>query len=116
MRPRSGGTALSASTSSNTRRRQSTRRSAEQRTSLPSDLHRFLLGLAQLLVPAGVTPGYFNVLATHAFVEAAGLRSKCRNGRVNQSRVAVLTGLRRHEIGRILDVDPHSLAELHRPR
>lgn len=65
-------------------------------------LQRLLLGLAQHLLPAGVTPAYFGDLATQAFVRAAARISKCRNGRVNSSRVAVLTSLRRAEVKRLL--------------
>lgn len=61
-----------------------------------------MYGLAKSLIPAGVTPGYFNALANRAFVQAAAEISKCRNGRVNRSRVAVLTSLRRAEIKRLL--------------
>jgi hypothetical protein len=69
---------------------------------LASTLERLLLGLAQHLLPAGITPSYFGDLATQAFVRAAAQISKCRNGRVNSSRVAVLTSLRRAEVKRLL--------------
>jgi hypothetical protein len=66
-------------------------------------LQRLLLGLAQQLIPAGLTPSYFGDLATQAFVQAGAQISKCRNGRVNSSRVAVLTSLRRAEVKRLLN-------------
>src|SRR5689334_23009357 len=69
---------------------------------LASTLERLLLGLAQHLLPAGITPAYFGDLATQAFVRAAARISKCRNGRVNSSRIAVLASLRRVEVKRLL--------------
>jgi hypothetical protein len=69
---------------------------------LASTLRRLLLGLAQQLLAVGITPAYFGVLATQAFVRAAAQISRCRNGRVNSSRVAVLTSLRRAEVKRLL--------------
>jgi hypothetical protein len=65
-------------------------------------LQTLLVELAALLVPRGVTPTRFNELAKRAFVHAAAEMSKFRNGKVNQSRVAVLTGLRRAEVRELL--------------
>jgi hypothetical protein len=65
-------------------------------------LQRLLLALAEHLLAAGITPSYFGDLATQAFVRAAAQNSRCRNGRVNSSRVAVLTSLRRAEVKRLL--------------
>src|SRR5689334_5537230 len=65
---------------------------------LALNLQQLLLGLAQHLLPAGITPAHFGDLATQAFVKAAAGISKFRNGRVNSSRVAVLTSLRRAEV------------------
>src|SRR5262245_20720568 len=65
-------------------------------------LRSFLLGLAKLLVLAGITPKHFSELATRAFVAAACNLSKFRNGKINKSRVAVLTALRRAEVAKIL--------------
>jgi hypothetical protein len=67
-----------------------------------SSLQQLLLGLAPPLLAAGITPAYFSDLATRAFVRAAADVSTCRNGRVNGSRVAVLTSLRRAEVKRWL--------------
>ena len=69
---------------------------------LTLNLQRLLLGLAQQLLPAGITPAYFGDLAAQAFVRAAARISKCRNGRVNSSRIAVITALRRAEVKRLL--------------
>jgi hypothetical protein len=69
-----------------------------------SDVHlqELLCALALLLVPSGVTPKHFAELAKYAFVDAAGQISKFRNGRLNQSRIAVITGLNRAEVKRLL--------------
>ncbi|MFL6604488.1 MAG: DUF6502 family protein [Steroidobacteraceae bacterium] len=67
-----------------------------------SILKRLLLELASILLQRGVTPAQFNELAEQAFVDAAAKLSRFGNGRVNQSGVAVLTGLRRGEVRRIL--------------
>jgi hypothetical protein len=62
-----------------------------------------LLGeLATPLLSAGITPKCFGDLATIAFVKAACRASTLRNGRVNKSRVAVLTGLSRPEVRKLL--------------
>ncbi len=58
-----------------------------------------------LLVPSGVTPKHFAELAKHAFVNAAAELSRFRNGRLNRSRVAVITGLNRAEVKRLLAQD-----------
>src|SRR6185369_7574146 len=65
-------------------------------------MRSFLLGLAKLLVLAGVTPKHFSELATRAFVEAACDLSRFRNGKINKSRVDVLTALRRAEVAKLL--------------
>ena len=62
-----------------------------------------LLGeLAAPLMQAGITPRLFGDLAARAFVEAACRASTLRNGRINQSRVAVLTGLSRAEVRNVM--------------
>jgi hypothetical protein len=53
-------------------------------------------------VPSGVTPKHFAELAKYAFVNAAGRISRFRNGRLNQSRIAVITGLNRAEVKRLI--------------
>lgn len=58
-----------------------------------------------LLVPSGVTPKHFAELAKHAFVNAAAELSRFRNGKLNRSRVAVITGLNRAEVKRLLAQD-----------
>jgi hypothetical protein len=61
-----------------------------------------LTELAVVLLQAGITPKHFGELAKQAFVDAAGTLSKFRNGRINRSRVAVMTGLSRAEVKRLL--------------
>lgn len=65
-------------------------------------LAHFLTGLATILMQRGVTPAKFKVLADDAFISAAADVSRLQNGRINQSRVAVLTGMRRGDIRRRL--------------
>jgi hypothetical protein len=50
----------------------------------------------------GITPRLFGDLAARAFVKAACRASTLRNGRINQSRVAVLTGLSRAEVRNVM--------------
>lgn len=81
-------------------------------------LRQLTLELARRLLPAGITPGYVNALVNHAFVDAAAELSKCGNGRVNRSRIAVLTSLRRAEVQRLLSEGtvPPQTPVLHQPR
>jgi len=65
-------------------------------------LHALLGELAEPLMQVGITPRFFGDLAAHAFVKAACRASKLRNGRTNQSRVAVLTGLSRTEVRNVI--------------
>ncbi len=67
-----------------------------------SILQSLLFELAVVLLPRGVTPTQFNDLAKHAFIDAAASLSNFRNGKINQSRVSVLTGLRRAEVRKLL--------------
>src|ERR1700733_10214897 len=67
-----------------------------------ADVKELLTELAVVLLQAGLTPKHFTELAKKAFVEAAGKLSKFSNGRVNRSRVAVMTGLSRAEVKRLL--------------
>ena len=66
------------------------------------DLQQLLVELASALIPLSITPSMFSKLARAAFVRAAADRSRLRNGRINHSKVAALTGLPRKEIARIL--------------
>lgn len=68
-----------------------------------ADLQHLLDELAIALLPRGITPKRFSNLARDAFVRAAASNSRLRNGKVNHSKVAALTGLPRKEIKRILN-------------
>lgn len=65
-------------------------------------IQRLLVDLATLLLPGGITPNYLNLLIRRSFVQAAAANSRFRNGKINYSRVAVLTGLTRSEVRRAL--------------
>ena len=64
---------------------------------------------------AGITPRLFGELAARAFVRAACKASTLRNGRINQSRVAVLTGLSRVEVRNLMR-GPRSAKPRFQPR
>jgi hypothetical protein len=71
-----------------------------------------LTELAVVLLQAGITPKHFAELAKQAFVEAAGTLSKFTNGKINRSRVAVMTGLSRVEVKRLLSEQPTMTASI----
>jgi hypothetical protein len=66
-------------------------------------LQSLLSELALVLLPRGMTPKRFSELARCAFVQAAADIARMRNGRVNHSRVAALTGLTRADVKRLLN-------------
>jgi hypothetical protein len=72
------------------------------RESAPADLRDLLGELALALLPRGITPHNFSRLAREAFIQAAAGHARLRNGKVNHSKIAALTGLPRKEIRRIL--------------
>lgn len=78
-----------------------------------ADLQQLLNELALALLPRGISPNKFSILARDAFVRAAADSSRLRNGKVNHSKVAALTGLPRKAIRRILNNSTASL-ESHR--
>lgn len=83
------------------------RRASRRRLKLDSlrgdgALQKLLEALASVLLARGMTPRRFGELARLAFVRAAMERSRLRNGRVNQSRVAAQTGLSRADVKRLL--------------
>lgn len=67
-----------------------------------ADLRDLLGELALALLPRGITPKSFSRLAREAFIRAAARQARLRNGKVNHSKIAALTGLPRKEIKRIL--------------
>ena len=72
-------------------------------------LENLLNELALILLPRGMTPNWFAELTRVAFVRAASKMSRLQNGRVNVSRVAAKTGLRRAEIAGLLKRRPPNL-------
>jgi hypothetical protein len=65
-------------------------------------LKELLRELADIFLRFGITPKLFGELAKEAFVESAASTSIFRNGAINHSRVAVITGLSRLEVRRLL--------------
>jgi Family of unknown function (DUF6502) len=88
------GSQLKAPSSTKQARRRLVRRNA--------GVKELLTELAVVLLQAGITPKHFGELAKQAFVESAGTLSKFSNGKINHSRVAVMTGLSRAEVKRLL--------------
>lgn len=88
--------------------RRGTRRNLWARSETPrgaSSLQEILNALASVLLTRGVTPRAFVEFSNSAFVRAAAVRSKLRNGRVNYSHVAAQTGLSRADVKRLLTRD-----------
>jgi hypothetical protein len=65
-------------------------------------LEELLTELALTLLPRGMTPKRFNEVSRYAFACAAATISRLQSGKVNQSRVAALTGLSRAEVKKLL--------------
>ena len=63
---------------------------------------RILDPLATLFLRLGVGAGEFATLCKISYVHAAAEANRLANGRVNRSRVAVVTGLTRPEVARLL--------------
>jgi len=63
---------------------------------------RILDPLARLFLRFGIGAGEFATLCKISYVRAAADASRMANGRINRSRIAVLTGLTRPEVARIL--------------
>jgi len=72
-------------------------------SSARDSLRHALTNLALLLIDQGITAAEMHSLNAEAFVAAAVQRSRLKNGRVNQSRVAIMTGLTRTEIRKKLE-------------
>ncbi|MHB8812536.1 MAG: DUF6502 family protein [Steroidobacteraceae bacterium] len=80
---------------------------SSQRDSRNPDLEQLLFELALTLLPRGITPSSFSKLSREAFIRAAAGHARLRNGKVNHSKVAALTGLPRKEIRRTLNRKPN---------
>ncbi len=76
---------------------------------MPADMAMapLLKQVASMAVRFGVTPRELSDILKLECVHEAAQHAKLRNGRVNHSRVSVMTGLARAEIARLLA--PHSL-------
>jgi hypothetical protein len=74
-------------------------------------LRMMLKPLVKLLVSQGVSHGDFSEAAKDVYVEVA-IRHFDKSTRINQSRIAILTGLTRKEVKNVIDramrADPHS--------
>lgn len=82
---------------------------------LARHLECLLTDLAEPLLAVGITPKQFMNLAASAFVRVASKASRLRNGRINQSRVAVLTGLSRPEVRKLTKKTARP-SSFHQPR
>lgn len=89
-------------------------RSVRESNARPDRLEQAIVSIlseiARLVIGAGITPDALNELSRVAFVEAASELCRLRNGRVNESRVAVLTGLSRQEVARIRRLPSHKIS------
>jgi hypothetical protein len=65
-----------------------------------------LVQLALFLIDQGVTASELQQAIVEMFVKAAASRSRMKNGRVNQSRVAAMTGCTRTEVRRLIRPTP----------
>ena len=63
---------------------------------------KLLPPLVAVLLKLGVTAADFDELVREVFVTTAAMGMKRKTRRVNQSRIAIITGLTRSEVGRIL--------------
>ncbi|MFT3906836.1 MAG: DUF6502 family protein [Steroidobacteraceae bacterium] len=70
---------------------------------IPDPLQRAMAELALLLIDQGLTAADLQQVMLKAFLQAATQRALMKNGRVNQSLVAIMTGLTRSEVRRHLD-------------
>jgi Family of unknown function (DUF6502) len=61
-----------------------------------------LIHLALFLIDQGITAGELQLAVAEVFVKAAASRARMKNGRVNQSRVAAMTGCTRTEVRRLV--------------
>ena len=61
--------------------------------------------LALFLMDQGITAAEVQLAVTNAFIQAAVTRARMKNGRVNQSGVAIMTGLSRTDVRKLLASD-----------
>ena len=63
------------------------------------------MDLALFLIDQGITNADMQAAMSEAFVRAAVSRSRKKNGSINQSRVAIMTGITRTEVRRLLETN-----------
>jgi len=68
-------------------------------------LQFFLLAQAKALTDFGITPRSLAILTSHAFARAAAETSRLQNGRLNYSRIAARTGLKRAVVRQLLSAE-----------
>lgn len=76
--------------------------SDQARQQVQSACRRILKPVVRLLLRQGVGAGELTDICKSVFVEAAAEDHRQKSGRVNQSRVAIVTGLTRAEVKRLL--------------
>jgi hypothetical protein len=85
---------------------------AREKNQVRTSLNSALQDVAHYLIDQGVTAKEFDAILAEAFVEAAQSRARLKNGKINQSRVAIITGYTRTEIRKILTKQrAHALAD-----
>lgn len=90
-------------------------KSESERTT--EEAYRYLVEpLAKVFVRLGIGVGEFANVCKAAYVNAAAAKVRLKNGRVNRSRVAVITGLTRAEVTRLLTVGKKPRQPWHRHR
>lgn len=67
-------------------------------SAIPDALSEAMRNFALSLIDHGLTAAEMHNVLTKAFLQAAAQRARLKNGRVNQSRVAIMTGLTRTEV------------------
>jgi hypothetical protein len=72
-------------------------------------LKRAVNPLIDLMFDTGITVREFSRMIRHAAVKSAAVRIERDSGRSSHSRVAIITGLARAEIARIIETDERSL-------
>src|SRR5262245_32046127 len=70
---------------------------------------RILDPLARLFLRLGIGAGEFANLCKISYVRAAADVNRMANGRINRSRIAVVTGLTRAEVARLLAARTHEM-------
>jgi hypothetical protein len=75
---------------------------SKTRDSVMAACERLLPPLIELLLRLGISAADFNELAKGVFVRAAAQRATLRSKRVNRSQIAIVTGLTRSEVARLL--------------